>query len=137
MDLQHGRKNTLKIPTHRCIWYLKIRMKKIKMLLIRSARNGCASEITFKEKKVYHEWDCGVNKSYLGKKLNKTKFLKNLVDETNLESVENLMIDWVLYENGWLVELTGDDYKNGHLFYYLTQMRGYSGHRPKELEYFK
>ena len=107
------------------------------MLLVRSARNGCASEITFKGKKVYHEWDWGVNKSYLGKKLNKTEFLKNLVDETNLESVENLMIDWVLYENGWLVELTGDDYKNGHLFYYFTQMRGYGGHRPKELEYFK
>ena len=105
--------------------------------MIRSARNGCASEITFKGKKVYHEWDCGVNKSYLGKKLNKTEFLKNLVDEKNLESVENLMIDWVLYENGWIVELQGDDYRNGHLFYYLTDLRGYGWHRPKELELFK
>ena len=26
--------------------------------------------------------------------------------------------------------------RNKHLFYYLTQMHGYSGVRPKELEYF-
>ena len=106
-------------------------------MLVISARNGCASEIKFKGKKVYHEWFHGIPKSKLGKKLNKTEFLKNLVDETNLESVENLMIDWVLYEKGWIVELQGEDYINGHLFYYLAQMRGYGSRRPKELEYLK
>ena len=105
--------------------------------MLRAAKNGCSSDIKFTGKKVYHEWFCGINKSYLGEKLNKNEFLKNLVDEKNLESVENLMIDWVLYENGWLVELHGDDYKNKHLFYYLQQMGDYGRYRPKELEYFK
>ena len=106
--------------------------------MIRSAKNGCASDVKFKGKKVYHEWHCGVKKSCLGKKLNKIEFLKEyLLDESHLQAIENLMIDWVLYENGWLVELQGDDYKNGHLFYYLSQIRGYGSHRPKELELFQ
>jgi hypothetical protein len=52
-----------------------------------------------------------------------------------LKAVENLMIDWHLYENGWHVHYE-NCYKNKHLFYYLQQMGGYGGHRPKELEYF-
>ena len=69
-------------------------------MLVISARNGCASEIKFKGKKVYHEWLHGIPKSKLGKKLNKTEFLKNLVDETNLESVENLMIGYYMKRDG-------------------------------------
>tara|TARA_Y100001970_G_C14244303_1_gene866982 strand:+ start:4204 stop:4527 length:324 start_codon:yes stop_codon:yes gene_type:complete len=106
--------------------------------MIRAAKNGCASEITFKGRKVYHDWDSSkIPKSYLGEKLDKTVFLKeNLINECHLPAIEELMIDWYLYENGWHVPYE-NGYKNEHLFYYLTQMHGYSGIRPRELEYFK
>ena len=105
--------------------------------MLRAAKNGCSSEIRFKGKKVYHDWDRGnIPKSSLGNKLDKTAFLKTKVGECNLAAVEKLMIDWYLYENGWHVPY-GNGYKNEHLFYYLTQMHGYGRHRPKELEYFK
>tara|TARA_B110000285_G_C15054964_1_gene579058 strand:- start:494 stop:808 length:315 start_codon:yes stop_codon:yes gene_type:complete len=103
--------------------------------MLRAAKNGCSSEINFKGRKVYHDWQSGVPMSCLGEKLDKTEFLKSIVDETNLKAVENLMIDWHLYENGWHVHYD-NCYKNKHLFYYLQQMGGYGGHRPKELEYF-
>ena len=103
--------------------------------MLRAAKNGCGSEINFKGRKVYHDWERGVSMSYLGKKLDKTEFLNSMVDETNLEAVEKLMIDWHLYENGWHVSY-GNGYKNKPLFYYLQQIHGYGRHRPKELAYF-
>ena len=109
--------------------------------MLRAALNGCSSNITFKHpngpQKVYHDWDKGIPKSSLGDELDKTAFLKTKVDECNLAAVEKLMADWYLYENGWHVVYPEGGYKNEHLFYYLTQMHGYGGHRPKELEYFK
>ena len=48
--------------------------------MIRAAKNGCAEEITFKGRKVYHNWNqSNIPKSYLGEKLNKTEFLKELI----------------------------------------------------------
>ena len=107
--------------------------------MIRAAKNGCSSDITFKGKKVYHNWDSSkIPKSSLGEKLDKTGFLKeNLVDESHLPAIENLMVDWYLYENGWLVVCSDEGYKNKHLFYYLQQMGNWGSYRPKELEYFK
>ena len=105
--------------------------------MIRAAKNGCSTEFTFKGLKVYHDWDRdGIPKSTLGAERKKTEFLKTLVDDANLKAVENLMVDWYLYENGWYVPYN-DGYKNEHLFYYLCQIHGYEYHRPKELEYFK
>ena len=103
--------------------------------MIRAAKNGCSSDITFKGKKVYFDWEHGIPYSSLGAKLDKTEFLKTLIDESNLKEVENLMIDWDLYENGWHV-VYGQGYKNEHLFYYLTQISNWGSYRPKELEYF-
>lgn len=104
--------------------------------MLRAAKNGCGSEIDFKGRKVYHDWDRGVPMSYLGGKMDKTEFLKSMVDgEDCLFAVEKLMVDWHLYENGWHVSY-GNGYKNKHLFYYLQQMNGYGRHRPEELEYF-
>tara|TARA_X000000368_G_scaffold302037_1_gene240690 strand:- start:157 stop:480 length:324 start_codon:yes stop_codon:yes gene_type:complete len=107
--------------------------------MIRAAKNGCSSEITFKGKKVYHDWEnSSIPKSHLGEKLDKVEFLKEyLLDESHLPAIEKLMIDWELYENGWHVVYPDEGYKNEHLFYYLQQMHGYGSHRPKELEYFK
>ena len=104
--------------------------------MIRAAKNGCSSEITFKGRKVYHDWDRGVPKSTLGAKQNKTEFITKIVDDANLEAVEKLMVDWHLYENGWYIPY-GNGYKNKHLFYYLQQMHGYGRYRPKELNFFK
>ena len=108
--------------------------------MIRAAKNGCSSEITFKGKKVYHDWESSrIPNSHLGKKLDKVNFLKPMIPDctqTKLEAVEKLMIDWELYENGWYVAYPDGGYKNKHLFYYLQQMGGYGGNRPKELKYF-
>ena len=46
--------------------------------MIRTAKNGCGSDITFQGKKVYFDWDYGIPFSSLGKKLNKAEFLKNV-----------------------------------------------------------
>jgi hypothetical protein len=109
--------------------------------MLRAAKNGCGSHITFKHlngtHKVYHDWDIGISKSSLGKKLDKREFLSTKVDECNLEDVEKLMEDWHLYENGWYVVYREGGYKNKHLFYYLSQIGNYGSYRPKELEYFK
>ena len=107
--------------------------------MIRAAKNGCSSEIRFKGKTVYHDWESSsIPKSHLGKKLDKIEFLKeNLLDESHLPAIDKLMADWELYENGWHVVYPDGGYKNEHLFYYLQQMHGYGRIRPKELEYFK
>jgi hypothetical protein len=101
--------------------------------MIQEAKNGCASVITFREKKVFYSWDSGISKSSLGTKLDKTEYLKANVNESNFNSVQKLMIDWELYENGWFI----NSYNNKHLFYYLTQIGNYGMHRPIELDYFK
>ena len=103
--------------------------------MIRSAKNGCASDITFQGKKVYFDWDYGIPLSSLGTKLDKTVFLKNLVNDNNLESVENMLADWHLYENGWHVIYPDGGYKNKQLFYYLCQLGIQT--RPEALAYFK
>ena len=103
--------------------------------MIRTAKNGCSSDISFKGKKVYYDWEHGIPFSSLGTKLDKTAFLKNLVDENNLEAVENMLVDWDLYENGWHVVYPKGGYKHRQLFYYLRQFGRQT--RPEELEYFK
>jgi hypothetical protein len=105
--------------------------------MIRPAKNGCATNITFRGIPVYHSWDYGLKISTLGKKKEKEEkeyFIKmHLTEESYLRPVQKLLIDWDLYENGWLV----DKYQNKHLFYYLCQMGNYGSHRPIELTYFK
>jgi len=104
---------------------------------IRIGKNGCGSEVYFRGKKVYFHWENSCNSSILGKKLDKTVYIKaNIVrpdNELDLSEVSKLMMDWQLYENGWLVT----NYKNKNLFYYLTQMGDYGYHRPAELKLFK
>lgn len=104
-------------------------------MLLRQAKNGCATGVLFKGKKVYHDWDYGIKFSSLGKKLNKDEWIMNNVnDESKIGDVQNMLVDWYLYENGWYIQLD-DGYKNKHLFYYLQQMGGYGRIRPKELKY--
>jgi len=102
--------------------------------MIRTAKNGCSSDISFKGKKVYYDWEHGIPFSSLGTKLDKTAFLKNLVDENNLEAVENMLADWDLHENGWHVIYPDGGYKNQQLFLYLSQYGRQT--RPEALDYF-
>ena len=107
--------------------------------MIRAGRNGCASEVIFYGRKIYHDWDDAAGgdayKSDLGMKLCTIKWIENKVtDKSKLKEVIDLFSDWQLYENGWYVPY-GDGYKNEHLWYYLTQNCGYSGNRPKALDY--
>jgi len=97
--------------------------------MIRAGKNGCSSEVDFHGKKIYHDWDPGIPISSLGEKLCKIKWIENKVtDKAKLNEVMYLFIDWELYENGWYVP----QYKNQHLWYYLTQIWR---ERPEALEY--
>jgi hypothetical protein len=102
--------------------------------MIRAAKNGCSSDITFQDKKVYFNWSSGIPFTSLGAKLDKTTFLKNLVANENLQAVEDMLADWFLYENGWHVAYPDEGYKRPQLFYYLRQFGRQT--RPKALEYF-
>ena len=106
--------------------------------MIRAALNGCNGEITFQGKKVYHTSDFRplIPFSSLGGKLDKTTFLKNLVANENLQAVEDMLADWILYENGWHVGYPEEGYKSPELFYYLCQIGSSGFHRPNALEYF-
>ena len=105
---------------------------------IRAGKNGCASEVIFFGRKIYHDWEYGdTNKSELGMKLCTIKWIENRVtDKSKLNEVMDLFSDWQLYENGWYVS-TSDGYENEHLWYYLCQIGKYGHYRPKALNYIK
>ena len=67
-------------------------------------------------------------------KLNNAEFLKNVVDNDNLQAVEAMLADWELYENGWHVVYPKGGYKHPQLFYYLRQFG--TPTRPEALAYF-
>lgn len=97
---------------------------------IRHARNGCAVKIYFNEIPVYHTNFGNESFSILGRKLNKKQWINNNINDlSNAESVEDLLSNWTLFKNGWLVN--GEN--NLHLFYYLCQIGNCS--RPKDLDY--
>ena len=100
--------------------------------MLRSAKNGCNYEFELGGKKVYHEWDYGLPMSHLGKKSNKDEWIvENINDKSKLNDIQNLLIDWELYENGWFV----NTYKNPHLFNYKSQFGNWGP--PEELNYLK
>ena len=103
-------------------------------MFIRNAKNGCASDVEFRGKSLYYEWDYGMDILKLGEQLDKDEYIKtHLNDSSKLKDVELLFTDWDLYEKGWFV----NRYENVHLFNYLCQMGNYGHHRPKGLKYLK
>tara|TARA_B100000767_G_C19568477_1_gene452184 strand:- start:325 stop:657 length:333 start_codon:yes stop_codon:yes gene_type:complete len=105
---------------------------------LRRAKNGTGGEIKFCNKYVYHEWDSGrYTMETLGRKMNKTVWIHDSVEDVpnwkHVCSVEIMLTDWTMYENGWVVK--GD--QNQHLFYYKCQIRNYGDKRPQALEYLK
>jgi hypothetical protein len=101
--------------------------------MIRQAKNSGGSHVEFNGKKIYFSWDYGKNLLDLGDKMDKMDYFRENIDESNLKAVQNLMIDWDLYENGWLV----DRYQNQTLLHYLRQWGGACNTPPTALKYFK
>lgn len=100
---------------------------------LRFAKNGRASDVVWKGKKILHNWDQGdINMDYLGPQLNKDKWINdNIKDISMIDSVKEMLIDWKLYENGWYVY----KYDNKNLYYYLTQIGSFGLYRPEALKY--
>tara|TARA_X000000368_G_scaffold202284_1_gene159655 strand:- start:1618 stop:1950 length:333 start_codon:yes stop_codon:yes gene_type:complete len=105
------------------------------MTSIRAAQSGSSGDIKFYGKKVYHGWDRGdITINDLGLKLMKDIWIKqNIKDPSYYSSVESMLTDWKLYENGWYIS----KYDNKHLFYYKTQMGNYGSNRPRTLDCLK
>ena len=99
------------------------------------AENGLSSEIKFGGKYVYHEWKSGrYTMENLGCELNKMAWIHASVENVkHAYSVEIMLTDWTLYENGWFVK----GGQNQHLFYYKSQIGNYGDKRPQALEYLK
>ena len=99
---------------------------------IRRALNGTNGEVSFKEIPVYHDWMWGDSYVALGKPLQKEEWIRqNIKEEFNYKAVNNMLIDWELYENGWYVY----KYDNKNLYYYLTQIGDFGLYRPEALKY--
>lgn len=100
---------------------------------LRFAKNGRASDVVWKGKKILHDWEQGdINMDYLDPQLNKDKWINdNIKDISMIESVKEMLIDWKLYENGWYVY----KYDNKNLYYYLTQIGDSELYRPEALKY--
>ena len=101
--------------------------------MLRTAKNGCASIVYYRGKIVYHHWYEGIPLENLGGKQNKIKYIEENVDPENVEKVKKMMIDWKLYEKGWVVQ----NYENAHLFNYLSQMGSNCRIMPEACNYFK
>lgn len=101
---------------------------------LRRALNGCNSAIQFDAKDVYHLWDGGGHSmAELGRKMDKASWItERVVDAHHIDDVKKMLVDWELYENGWLVV----GYSNQHLFYYKCQM-GHYHTPPTEFKYLK
>ena len=101
------------------------------MSFIRRAKNGTGNDVTFSGIPVYHKYSAGFRQSILGSKLDKILWINDNVNDKNyINDVSLMLVDWELYENGWLVTL----YKNKQLFYYRCQM-GCNNTRPEQLDY--
>lgn len=102
------------------------------MSFIRNAKNGCNSEVKFFDIPVYNKCDQGYNLDILGEKLDKNLWItERLKDKSKLEDVSEMLIDWELYENGWLII----SYTNKELFYYKCQIGNYGCYKPENLQY--
>tara|TARA_B100001057_G_C22351626_1_gene757310 strand:- start:16 stop:330 length:315 start_codon:yes stop_codon:yes gene_type:complete len=102
--------------------------------MIQPATNGYNNAIIFLNKQVYFDWNINSNQNInLGKKINIEHFITNFMKKTTSsikkEILYDLLLDWTLYENGWLI----CESKKPALFYYLCQIT-YT--KPKLLTYF-
>ena len=102
------------------------------------AKDGCGNNITFCGKQIYYSYDENITpefiRSILGDSQYKNGWIReNINCKSKIETVQNLLKDWQLYEKGWFIGHS----RNTHLLYYLCQIGGWGTHRPNELDYIK
>ena len=100
------------------------------------AKDGCGSTKTFCGKVIYYSYDQDITpefiRSILGNSQYKNGWIKeNVNSQSNIETIQNLLADWELYEKGWFI----GNSSNTHLFYYLCQIGGWGSLKPNELDY--
>jgi hypothetical protein len=112
------------------------------MTTLRRALDGCGENVSFKGLPIYYERENGMEFSILGSQRNKMAWIednlkKEYQDDSTKHDVEHhLLVDWELYENGWLVKANHNNmgYKDSRLMYYKCQIG--NSKSPQELHYF-
>lgn len=89
---------------------------------LRRAKNGYGDEIKFCNRYVYHKWDTGqYSEQALGRKMDKKQWIfEHVTDAKHAFSVNILLTDWSVYENG-----------------YKCQIGNWGLYAPEALEYLK
>ena len=97
------------------------------------AKDGGGNDVSFMKKPVY-QYSMQMDPPLVySTRLDKKEWIRNnIIDPDNYEMVSFMLIDWDLYEGGWVVA----SYDNPGLFYYLCQIGNWGSHIPKELQYF-
>jgi len=100
---------------------------------LQQAKDGCGNFVTFDKKPVYYQYHHGTTRDILGEKLNKIIWITENVALNHSDMarviVRNMLKNWELYENGWLV----DNSSCRHLFNYICQIG--TTRRPIALDY--
>ena len=108
---------------------------------LRAAKDGCNYVVKVCGKIVYHVFEpmATLSKSELGSELDKDAFIRSLVStDTDFQSVKDMLVDWQLYEHGWIVTVDESGcYRNKNLFYGLCQMGDYYSRIPKAFKFLK
>ena len=102
---------------------------------LRRVLNGYNKKVSLCNKPVYHPWSItghDSTKQKLGIQLNKNEWIQGKVpDPEKAAKVVEMLKDWDLYENGWLIERSD----NHDLSRYLAQIGNYGLFRPDALDY--
>ena len=106
--------------------------------ILRRAKDGCADDIKVCGMYVYHVFEplATTRMSALGALKDTDAFICSRGLEPNDQQlVKNMLVDWQLYEHGWLVT-TGESgrFRNETLFYYKCQMGDCGKYRPVALD---
>ena len=104
---------------------------------IRAAQSGCSNAVHTCGIRIYHVFEPlgEVSIAELGAELDKDAFIRQRVsDENDVQQVKDMLVDWRLYEHGWLVSADDEGrYHNNELFYYKCQIGNYGLHKPEAL----
>lgn len=103
---------------------------------IRAAQNGTGNSVQLCGIDIYHVFEPlgRLSLSELGAELDKDAFIRSRVSDEKTMLVKNMLVDWQLYEHGWLVSVDDSgSYRNKELLYYKCQMGNYGLYKPEAL----